>query len=281
MARTKATNTAAKVLPSKKAAVAEAPKPKPKEVAASVESEELKLKAKKKKAGPVEKERRRGVYLRRLMKQVRKMQRGGETLLPKAPLSRLVRECAGNVGKSLDGYRFQGAALDAIQQALEDFIVEYFSHANESSELHLRPTILPLDLKVAASMVNVPHDWKVDMKNALDGVEQSQCLKLMTEGKRLSQLAFCARTNNFVSTIKPKEAAASAMSAEEAEAYQEKIRASFHAVKPRAAPKPRQAAVVSPLVADLEAEEASEEEEPAEASEIEDAPIVMDVAVTV
>lgn len=233
-------------------------KPLHKEV---VEEEELVLeqqepKKKKRSNGPKEKERRRCVYLRRLLKQVHRMQRGTESLLPKAPLDRLIRQCAGNVGLTTEGYRFRSGAIDALRQAVESFTVDFFTKVNESADIHLRPTALPMDCNLAVSMMNLPPAMATDMKQAIHEAQTTQIQQQTEQGKRCSQLAYCDRVNEIERQKEENEQEPEPrkprLTPEQVEAYKAKKKAQAAA---------EAAAVVSPMVVDIEAEEAGSDEE--------------------
>jgi histone H3/H4 len=80
------------------------------------------------------------------LRSIRKLQRGTELLLRKAPFQRLIREIA---GQHKEGLRFQASAVDAIQTATESYIVSLLSDTNLCALHTRRVTIMPRDVHLA------------------------------------------------------------------------------------------------------------------------------------
>jgi histone H3 len=59
------------------------------------------------------------------LRQIRRYQNLTELLIPRAPFNRLVREIAGDL-VIREGWRFQGHALMALQEASEAYLVHLF-----------------------------------------------------------------------------------------------------------------------------------------------------------
>jgi histone H3/H4 len=80
------------------------------------------------------------------LREIHRYQRGTELLLRKAPFQRLVREIS-LVGK--DGLRFQSAAVLAIQEATEAYLISLLADTNLCAVHTRRVTIMPKDLHLA------------------------------------------------------------------------------------------------------------------------------------
>ncbi|ELV12221.1 Histone H3.3 type 2, partial [Tupaia chinensis] len=80
------------------------------------------------------------------LREIRRFQKSTELLLPKLPFQRLVREIAQMVSADL---RFQSAAIGALQEASEAYLVGLFEDTNLCAIHARRVTILPKDLQVA------------------------------------------------------------------------------------------------------------------------------------
>ena len=80
------------------------------------------------------------------LREIRKYQRGGELLIQKTPFQRLVREI---VGKFKPGFRIQLAALEALQEACEAFLVGLFEDTNLCAIHANRVTIMRKDMVLA------------------------------------------------------------------------------------------------------------------------------------
>jgi histone H3/H4 len=59
-----------------------------------------------------------------MLKRIRELQRQEGIVMPKAPFSRVVRELAGQVAD--EKYRWEAAAIDALQLAAEDYMTVLF-----------------------------------------------------------------------------------------------------------------------------------------------------------
>ena len=80
------------------------------------------------------------------LREIRKYQRSTELLIRKLPFQRLVREVT--CGYHVD-LRFQSAALMALQEAAEAYLVGIFEHANLCAIHAKRVTIMPKDIMLA------------------------------------------------------------------------------------------------------------------------------------
>lgn len=80
------------------------------------------------------------------LRQIKQFQKSSDLLLRKAPFQRLVREVS-QTGK--DSLRFQSAAILAIQEAAESFIVSLLADTNLCAIHTRRVTIMPRDIHLA------------------------------------------------------------------------------------------------------------------------------------
>ena len=87
------------------------------------------------------------------LKEIRRYQKSTELLIRKLPFQRLVREIAGDIGicpEHLRGkLRFQSAAVNALQEASEAYLVGLFEDCNICAIHAKRVTIMPKDIHLA------------------------------------------------------------------------------------------------------------------------------------
>lgn len=80
------------------------------------------------------------------LREIKRYQKGTDLLLRKAPFQRLVRELSVQ-GK--DGLRFQSAAVLAIQEATEAYLISLLADTNLCAIHTRRVTIMPKDIHLA------------------------------------------------------------------------------------------------------------------------------------
>ena len=84
------------------------------------------------------------------LREIKKYQKSTELLLRKLPFQRLVREIAGEVPRSNVSddapLRFQTAALLALQEAAESYLVDYFEDCNFHAVTSKRVTLMDKDM---------------------------------------------------------------------------------------------------------------------------------------
>jgi histone H3 len=80
------------------------------------------------------------------LRQIRKMQKSVDLIIPKAPFQRLVREIT---QEEKEDMRFQRSALEALHEAAEAFLVEVLQSTNESAIHAKRVTVLGKDMRFA------------------------------------------------------------------------------------------------------------------------------------
>lgn len=82
----------------------------------------------------------------RALCEIRKYQRTSELLIPKRPFQRLVREVAAEVRRDL---RIQSTPAEALQHAVEDYILQVFEDCVLCAVHAKRVTVKPNDLQLA------------------------------------------------------------------------------------------------------------------------------------
>ena len=80
------------------------------------------------------------------LREIRKYQKGVELLIRKLPFSRLVREIVQDFKSEI---RFQSAAIGALQEAAESYLVGLFEDSNLCAIHAKRVTIMPRDIQLA------------------------------------------------------------------------------------------------------------------------------------
>mmetsp|Transcript_7817 Transcript_7817/g.14544 ORF Transcript_7817/g.14544 Transcript_7817/m.14544 type:complete len:144 (-) Transcript_7817:365-796(-) len=87
----------------------------------------------------------------RALKEIRKFQRTTDLLLRKLPFARVVREICQKEFVLSDGssFRWQQAALLALQEAAEDYLIHLFEDANLCAIHAKRVTIMVRDIRLA------------------------------------------------------------------------------------------------------------------------------------
>lgn len=81
------------------------------------------------------------------LREIRRYQKSADLLIRKLPFQRLVREIATDLSKQ--GVRFQGSAIEALQEASEAFLVGLFEDTNLCAIHAKRVTIMTKDLQLA------------------------------------------------------------------------------------------------------------------------------------
>jgi histone H3 len=80
------------------------------------------------------------------LREIRRFQKSTDILIRKLPFSRLVREIAQDFKTDL---RFQSAAIGALQEASEAYLVGLFEDCNLAAIHAKRVTIMPKDMQLA------------------------------------------------------------------------------------------------------------------------------------
>jgi len=82
------------------------------------------------------------------LREIRRFQKSTELLIRKLPFQRLVREIIQDVSPG-QGFRVQSAAVGALQEAAEAYLVGLFEDANLCAIHAKRVTIMPKDIQLA------------------------------------------------------------------------------------------------------------------------------------
>lgn len=80
------------------------------------------------------------------LREIRKYQKSTNTLIKKLPFQRIVREIAQDYKTDI---RFQSAAIEALQEASEAYLVGLFEDTNLCAIHGKRVTIMPKDMQLA------------------------------------------------------------------------------------------------------------------------------------
>merc|ERR1711872_1145787 len=84
------------------------------------------------------------------LREIRKYQKSSDLLIPAMPFSRLIREIVQSVlGYNTPEFRFQSAALMALQEAAEAYLVHLFEDTVLCAIHAKRVTIMPRDMQLA------------------------------------------------------------------------------------------------------------------------------------
>ncbi|RWS30907.1 histone H3 variant-like protein [Leptotrombidium deliense] len=105
------------------------------------------LKGKVRKEERVKKKTRRWRPGTVALREIRRYQKSVENLIPRMPFQRLVREITQSL--SVENIRYQTAALMALQEAAEAYIVNLFENTNLLAIHARRVTIMPRDMQLA------------------------------------------------------------------------------------------------------------------------------------
>ena len=89
----------------------------------------------------------------RALQEIRKLQKTTELLIRKRPFQRLVREVMQDLKT---GLRIQGAALCALQEATEAYIIGILEDTNSCAIHAKRVTIMPKDMRLTMRIKSLP-----------------------------------------------------------------------------------------------------------------------------
>ncbi|EHY57107.1 histone H3 [Exophiala dermatitidis] len=96
------------------------------------------------------------------LREIRRYQKSTELLIRKRPFQRLVREIADDLRTPQmkwqgDGFRFQSTAIEALQEALELYLVSLFEDSNLCAIHAKRVTIQSKDIQLARRLRGERH----------------------------------------------------------------------------------------------------------------------------
>lgn len=90
------------------------------------------------------------------LREIRKYQKSTELLIRKLPFRRLVQEICQDITGQLKEYRFAAAAVAALHEAAEAYLVNLFEDTNLCAIHAKRVTITPKDMRLALRLRGVP-----------------------------------------------------------------------------------------------------------------------------
>lgn len=82
------------------------------------------------------------------LREIRRYQKSAELLIPKSPFQRLVKEI---LLQFKSDARFQSAAVAALQEASEAYLIDLFNAMNRCAVHAKRVTVMPQDMHLAGS----------------------------------------------------------------------------------------------------------------------------------
>lgn len=95
------------------------------------------------------------------LRDIRRYQKSTKLLIRKLPFQRLVRQIAQDtVGDKDKQYRFTPAALEALQEASEAYLVSLFEDANECAIHAKRVTVMVKDIKLTKRIRGIDRLWE-------------------------------------------------------------------------------------------------------------------------
>ena len=83
------------------------------------------------------------------LREIRKLQKGTDLLIGKAPFNRVVHQVA---EARMNDVRFQAGAVEALQHTAEDFLIELFEEAQVAALHAKRVTVMDKDIRLAVRM---------------------------------------------------------------------------------------------------------------------------------
>ncbi|CAH1183200.1 unnamed protein product [Phaedon cochleariae] len=89
------------------------------------------------------------------LKHIKKLQMTTASCIPKLPFSRVIREVLQERTGAGEDYRIQLAALAALQEAAELYLVQLFEDANKCAYHARRVTVNPTDMNLALEIRGV------------------------------------------------------------------------------------------------------------------------------
>ena len=119
------------------------------------------------------------------LREIRKYQKTTELLIRRAPFVRLCREISDEVTIVPGGIRFKAAAVDALQEASEAFLVALFENVNLAAIHAKRITIKAKDMQFIARVTGMEmKDYFSGMRHAVKAqVKEAKALKAATKPK--------------------------------------------------------------------------------------------------
>lgn len=94
----------------------------------------------------------RAKHCQRALEEIRHCQETTDQLIPKAVVWRLAGEITSQLKGADSGYRWKRSALDALQEAAEQYIVGVYENSNLCAIHDSRVTIMPKDMQLARQL---------------------------------------------------------------------------------------------------------------------------------
>lgn len=83
------------------------------------------------------------------LREIRRLQQRTDTLIPRQPFYRLVKEITSLINRSGNDLKYQSAALSALQEAAEAYLIRLFEDTQICAIHAKRVTIMAKDIQVA------------------------------------------------------------------------------------------------------------------------------------
>jgi len=122
-----------------------------------------------------ERKKRRYCPGTKALREIRAYQSSAQLLIPKLPFSRLVKEIAQE--RSVQGLRFQSAALMALQEAAESYMVHLFEDTLLCAIHAKRVTVMPKDMNLARRIRGDHYRYYYLIQNPLTTLCERYCIK--------------------------------------------------------------------------------------------------------
>ena len=102
------------------------------------------------------------------LREIRKYQKSTECLIKRSPFQKLIREisqvycvCSQGPGTPSMQVRFQSTAIEALQEAAENFIVGLFEDVNLLAVHSKRVTLMPRDIRLELRIRGDHYHWRI------------------------------------------------------------------------------------------------------------------------
>lgn len=92
-----------------------------------------------------------------VLKEIKRLQKSTDLLIPKAVFHRLVREITQNLGEGSENLRYQVAALQALQEATEHYMTTFFEDAYLCTLHAKRVTLFTKDFELCRRLRRISY----------------------------------------------------------------------------------------------------------------------------
>ena len=107
------------------------------------------------------------------LREIRRYQKSTECLIKMSPFQKLIREisqeyrvCPDGPGTPSIQVRFQSTAIAALQEAVENFIVDLFEDVNLLAVHAKRVTVMSRDIRLALRIKGDHYHWRITPEDA-------------------------------------------------------------------------------------------------------------------